>query len=383
MNRWRKRMLFLIVLVIGILLLRVTVFKSSPVPVTVYRVDLGRVEDTVVNSRAGTVESRLRAKMSPSIAGLVVRIPVTKGERVEKGQVLLVLDDSEYRAQLELAARSRDAFGAVATEACLVAAQADRDLSRAEALSKQDLLSTGCLEEARTKAESGRAACKAAEERVKQAEASLAAARAILVKTVMTAPFDGVVLNITTEVGEWISPSPPGVFIPPVMDLIDPKALYVSAPIDEADVARIRLDLPVRITMDAFRGSSFPGQVTYVASYVETRQQQNRTLAIDAVFDEQELPRNLLPGVSADIEVILEAHEDVMRIPTYALLEGNRVLIVSGEKLVERKVSVGLRNWEYTEILEGLAKGDRVVISLDRTEVKAGAGVKIVEELGP
>jgi HlyD family secretion protein len=382
MKRWHKRLLVLLGIVVVIVVLRVTVFAPAPVPVTVYRVDRGRVEDTVVNSRAGTLESRLRAKMSPAIAGLVTRIPVEKGQWVTKDQMLLRLDDSEHQAQVSLAARSVDAARAASEEACLSADQAERERKRAEALAEQNLLSDTRLEEARTTAEVTRAACVAAGERTKQAQAALATAKATLAKTVMTAPFDGVVLDITTEVGEWISPSPPGVFIPPVMDLIDPDALYVSAPIDEADIARIEVGLPVRITMDAFRGMSFSATVSYVASYVETRQEQNRTLNIEAVFDEQELPQNLLPGISADVEVIMEARDEVVRIPTFALLEGGRVLVVNDEALVELGVETGIRNWAYTEIVGGLAEGDRVVVSLDRPEVKAGARVEVTEETG-
>jgi HlyD family secretion protein len=206
-------------------------------------------------------------------------------------------------------------------------------------------------------------------------------ARANLDKCVMLAPFDGVVLEITTEVGEWISPSPPGVLIPPVIDVVAPESLYVSAPLDEADVARVRLGQPVRITFDAFRGRSFPGKLTYLSSFVETRQEQNRTLTVEAVFDSQELPPNLLPGLSADLEVILDAREDALRISSSALLEGERVLLVRGKKLVEVPVQVGLRNWEYAEVLSGLNAGDPVVVSLDRPEVKAGARAKITSEL--
>lgn len=360
-----------------ILLLRVTVFRPDPVPVTVYAVDRGRVEETVVNSRAGTVESRLRAKMSPAISGLVTAIPVEKGQRVRKGQTLLRLDDREYRAQTTLAARSRDAARAAADQVCLTAEQAARDRARAEGLAGKGLLSDENVEAARTGDETARAACTAVRERAKEAEAALAAAEAVLAKTVMVAPFDGVVLDISTEVGEWITPAPPGVFIPQVLDLIDPDSLYVSAPIDEADIARIRVDLPVRITMDAFRNRDFPGRVSFVASYVETRQEQNRTLPVEAEFTGTEFPANVLPGISADVEVILDAHDDAVRVPTYALLEGNRVLVEVKGRLEERKVEPGLRNWEYTEILGGLAEGDRVVTSLDRPEVKAGVRVVV------
>jgi HlyD family secretion protein len=205
-------------------------------------------------------------------------------------------------------------------------------------------------------------------------------ANATLEKTVITAPFDGVVLDVTTEVGEWISPSPPGVPIPPVLDLIDPEALYLSAPIDEADVARLRTELPVRITLDAFRGKSFQGKLTYISSFVETRLEQNRTLRVEAEFEETQLPPNLLPGLSADLEIILDARDSVLRIPTYALLENNRVLAVENGRIVEKKVTTGLHNWSYTEITSGLSGGESVVVSLDRPEVKAGAHVTVTGE---
>jgi HlyD family secretion protein len=194
----------------------------------------------------------------------------------------------------------------------------------------------------------------------------------------MRAPFDGVVLDVTTEVGEWISPSPPGVMIPAVIDVIAPDSLYVSAPIDESDVARLRLGQPCRITLDAYRDRAFTGRVSYIASFVETTQQQNRTLEVETDFLETDLPANLLPGLSADVEVILDAHEDVLRVPSFALLEGDVVLVVNDDHLVSREVMTGLRNWEFVEVLDGLAEGDLVVTSLDRPEVEAGARVEVV-----
>jgi len=220
----------------------------------------------------------------------------------------------------------------------------------------------------------------AANARILEAEAALEASRAMLSKTVITAPFDGIVLDVTIEVGEWISPAPPGVFIPSVVDLIDPQALYLSAPIDEADVARLRVGLPVRVTLDAFRGQAFDGTLTYISSFVEARQEQNRTLRIEAELKETSFPANLLPGLSADLEVILDSREQVLRIPTYALLEGGRVLVVQNGRLEEKKVATGLHNWSYTEITSGLAAGESVVVSLDRTEVKAGAQVVVTAE---
>lgn len=365
-----------------VLLLRLTVFRPAPVPVTVYRVQTGRVEDTVVNSRAGTVQSRRRAGMSPGVAGLVTEIPVQKGSYVRRGDVLLRLDDRELQAQVQLSLRSLEAAKGVAEQARLEAQFAQQSWKRTQNLASNQVVSAIALDQDRTRAETAAAATIASQARMREAEASLELARATLAKTVMTAPFDGVVLDITTEVGEWISPSPPGVMIPAVIDLIDPRALYVSAPIDEADVARLKLGLPVRITLDAFRGQSFKGTLTYLSSFVETRQEQNRTLRVEAEFQESSLPPNLLPGLSADVEIILAAHDQVVRLPTYALLEGGRVLVVQQGRLVEKKVVAGLHNWSYTEITSGLGVGELAVVSLDRPEVKAGARVVVTGEVG-
>ncbi|MBI2946996.1 MAG: efflux RND transporter periplasmic adaptor subunit [Verrucomicrobia bacterium] len=379
-NWWLKTAIILIALGGGVLLLRLTVFRTKPVPVTVYRVKPGRVEDSVVNSRAGTVQSRRRAGISPGIPGLVTEIKVQKGSRVKKGDVLVRLDDREQQAQAQLTARSLEAAKAVAEQARLEAELAQRLWNRTQNLARNDVVSETVREQDQTRSLTTQAVSLAANARILEAEAALEASRAMLSKTVITAPFDGIVLDVTIEVGEWISPAPPGVFIPSVVDLIDPQALYLSAPIDEADVARLRVGLPVRVTLDAFRGQAFDGTLTYISSFVEARQEQNRTLRIEAELKETSFPANLLPGLSADLEVILDSREQVLRIPTYALLEGGRVLVVQNGRLEEKKVATGLHNWSYTEITSGLAAGESVVVSLDRTEVKAGAQVVVTAE---
>jgi len=379
-KKWFKPLLILGLCVAGIFLLRLTIFKSQPVPVTVYRVGSGRVEDTLVNSRAGTIKSRLRAEMSPGIPGLVTEIAVKKGSQVKQHDVLLRLDDSEHRAQVQLARSTLEAARSAAHQAQLEAGNAQRDWKRTQSLAQSQVVSETLIDQAQTRALATEAASTTAQARIHEAEAALESAQAILAKTTMKAPFDGVVLDVTTEVGEWISPSPPGVFIPPVVDLIAPASLYLSAPIDEADVARIKVGLPVRITLDAFRGKSFAGTLTYASSFVETRQEQNRTLEVEAVFTDNPLPTNLLPGLSADLEVILDARDNVLRIPTYALMEGSRVMVIKDDQLVAKPVTTGLHNWKYTEITSGLTEGERVVVSLDRPEVTPGARVVVTGE---
>ena len=114
-----------------------------------------------------------------------------------------------------------------------------------------------------------------------------------------------------------------------------------------------------------------------MAPYVLAIEAQNRTVEVEAEFDDPELAKSLLAGTSADIEVILEVHEDVLRIPTSALREGRTVLIPEGGVLVEREIEIGLKNWDFAQVTSGLSEGDQVVTSLDRVEVKAGADVEI------
>jgi HlyD family secretion protein len=180
MNRWARRLLVLLVIAVVIIALRLTIWRPGAVPVEVFAVETGRVESTVVNSRAGTVESRLRAEMSPGIAGLVSAIPVEKGESVRRGQVLLQIDDAEHRANARLADRSLEAARATAREAILDADQAERDLQRAQGLAARDLASDQDLEDAQTRALITLTECTVAEARAAQAEAALELARATL-----------------------------------------------------------------------------------------------------------------------------------------------------------------------------------------------------------
>ena len=88
--------------------------------------------------------------------------------------------------------------------------------------------------------------------------------------------------------------------------------------------------------------------------------------------DDAAATAELLPGTSADVEVVLEVRDGVLRVPTSALLEGDRVLVLEEGELEERSVNLGLRNWRYAELQGGLSEGEAVVVSLDRVGVEAG-----------
>jgi HlyD family secretion protein len=351
--------------------------------VTVVEAAAGRVEETVTNSRAGTVRARRRARMSPEIGGRIVEIPHREGERVEPGEVVLRLEDDVYRARLGLAERDLDSAAAERERACVAALRAGRERQRIGQLAADGIASTAQLDQVASQAEAAAAACRAAEAGVERGRAAVELAATELSKTVLRAPFAGVVADLEVELGEWTTPSPPALPVPPVLDLIDLSSLYVSAPMDEVDSARIAPDQPVRVTVDSHRDRSFDGRVARVAPYVLDVQEQNRTVEVEVELAEPGTSAILLPGTSADVEIILEAREGALRVPASALLEGDRVLVLEDGLLAERRLEVGLRNWDFVEVVSGLAAGDRVVTSLDRPEVVAGARATVAQAPKP
>ena len=381
MKRWWKRIAILAGIVLVGVVLRLTVFRPQPIPVTVYRLARGTVEETVTNSKAGTIKARRRAKISPEVGGRVAFIGFRAGAQVKKGEVMLRLNDSDLRASLALARQNRATAQANAREACLTAELAGRDLQRTRDLEDERIVSAEMLDRLENESAAAAARCEAGRAAIESAAAAIALSEANLDKVILRAPFDGIVADLDAEVGEWVSPSPPAVPIPPVFDLIDPRSIYVSAPLDEVDAARIAKGLPARITLDPYPDRAFEGRVTRVAPYVQDIEEQNRTLEVEVDFTDTEFARTLLPGTSADIEIVLKAKTDVLRVPTYALLEGDRVLVHNDGHLEDREVKTGLRNWEFAEVTAGLQEGDRVVVSLDRVEVKAGAAARVEKEM--
>lgn len=346
--------------------------QPKPVSVAVANVEKGLVESTVSNTRAGTVKACRRAKLAPTSGGLIYRLKVKESERVKKGQVLIELWDKDLVAQKEVATEQLASSVDRMHEACSLADAAESDMKRKAALRRRGFISAEGLENSLAEAKSKRAACNAAKADIRQADARIALADAGIERSTIAAPFDGIVAKVSGELGEFTTPSPPGIPTPPAIDLIDDSCLYVTAPIDEVDAPSIRIGMPTRITLDAFPGRHFQGRVARVAAYVLDIEKQARTVDIDVDFADKHDEQPLLAGYSADAEVILSSHADTLRIPTRAILEGSRVLVLENGKLDEKEIRTGLSNWEYTEVLSGLKAGESVVVSLEKSGVKAG-----------
>jgi HlyD family secretion protein len=357
-----------------------TVFSQERVKVKVVEVDRGTVESTVTNSKAGTLRSRLRSRISAETGGRVIKIFHREGEHVKAGDLLVRLNDSSLQARFELSQASLATSVERRIEACLNRDHKARDLERVRKLARNQVASAEDLDRLDVAYQSANAGCTGAEAEIARARAEVRAALADLKKSEIRAPFAGIVAEVNAELGEWVTPSPPMLSSPAVIDLLDPDSLYISAPMDEVDSNRISVGQAAKITIDSHPGESFTGKVVRVAPYVLDVEAQNRTIEVEVEFDTAPLESSMMVGTSADIEVTLETRANALRIPTQTLLQGGRVLVYASGVLEERFVEVGLRNWNFVEIKAGLNLGDAVVTSLDNKDVVAEAKAEIADE---
>jgi HlyD family secretion protein len=357
--------------------------RPQPVAVRVQTVERGLVEEVVANTRAGTVMACRRARLAPGTGGQIATLKVREGDRVEAGQLLLELWNQDLKAHVTLAEREAEAAEARSHAVCLQADQAEREAARQVKLEARNMTSEEGLDRAITAAQAGRANCEAARASARVSAAQIGLAQAELERTRLIAPFAGIVAEVSGELNEYVTPSPPGIPTPPAVDLIDDACFYISAPIDEVDAAKVRLGLDARVNLDAFGEQALAGSVRRIAPYVLDQEKQARTVEVEVVIAETLADRHLLAGYSADVEIVLDRHPGVLRIPTTAVRpalgpgESPTVLVLADGRLVERVIMTGLSNWEQTEVVSGLSAGEQVVLSLGSDGVEAGAAAVV------
>lgn len=354
----------------ALVLLRLTVFRPAPALVETAPVERGEVEETVTNSQAATVKSRLRSRLGAETPGRVARIAHREGARVAAGEVLVELDAAMAERRHDLAREELAMARGRLAAARAAAALAGRELDRARSLRASNLVSQEQLDQAVSAADRAAAETIADSAQVERGGAALRLAAEDLGHMRIRAPFGGVVTEVLTEAGESVAPGQP------LIELLDPDQLYVSAELDEVDIGRVINGLPARVRFDPWPDVKVPGTVVRVAPYISDLQEQNRTLEAEVTFRREAGDPAPRPGTSADVEIVLNSRLGVLRVPTFAVVEGTQVLVIRRGRAERRAVTTGIRNWDFTEITSGLAEGERVVTNLDRVQVKAGARVR-------
>jgi HlyD family secretion protein len=359
-------------------------YKMRPkeIEVAVAQVDRGTVEKIVANTRAGTLKACREANLSPSIGGNISILNVDEGDVVKKGQVLLELWNDDLKSQAALAKKEITAAEAKAAAALLRADIAQREAERMRKLIADNAISEQDADKTLTEAKVSQAAYEAAATEVGARRAQLDVIKANLERTMLVAPFDGIIAKINGELSEYVTPSPQGIPTPPTIEFLDTSCFYVEAPIDEVDAPLVKIGMPARVIMDAFKDKEFPGRVRRIDPYVLDLEKQARTVNVEVAFVNDLDLKDFLAGYSADVEIIISTKENVLRIPTQALLDKNKVYLYQPQDklLHEKTVNVGLSNWDNTQVLEGLQENDYVVVSTDRQGLEDGVRAKIATD---
>ncbi|MBU0972013.1 MAG: efflux RND transporter periplasmic adaptor subunit [Proteobacteria bacterium] len=374
MTRIKFRWIILLIVLAGAGVFAWHYTRPTPISIVVRPVEKGSVEKTASNTRAGTVNACRRAKLSPGIGGQITKLLVKEGDRVAKGQLLLELWNKDLMEEVLFAGREVDAMAARSRAACTRAQIAQRDARRMEELYRTNAVSFEKMDRAVTESKAITSECTAASVSVLMSRTRVEVISANLERTRLIAPFNGVIAEINGELNEYVTPSPVGIPTPPAIDLVDNTCFYVAAPIDEVDAPLIRKGMAARISLDAFQDKHYGGKVRRVGVFVVDREKQARTVDVEVEFANPSDMEILLAGYSADVEILLQVHPDTLRIPTEAILDGNRVFVFRPDSgMIQEKIIVpGISNWDFTQVLSGLENTDQVVVNVDQAGVKDG-----------
>ncbi len=261
-------------------------------------VERGSIESLV--SATGTIRPVVQVQVGSQVSGTVLALYADYNKRVKKGDVLLRLDPASFQARL-----AQNEAAVARADAALRDAQ--RQLKRAQELFPQSYISQAELDGAMLAVEQRQAD-------LKQARATLQAAQVDLTNATIRAPIDGVVISRSVDVGQTVAAS----LQSPQLFLLanDLTQMQVETRIDESDIGRIHPGLPVSFTVDAFPDDQFEGKVAQVRLEPITDQ---GVVTYTTVIEANNRDLKLRPGMTANVSVLVDQRDDVLKVPAVAL----------------------------------------------------------------
>ena len=387
-----------IVIAVGVALILFAILRPTP---RTYEYVTAPVERGEVLSRV-TASGKLRAlntiKVGAEVSGQITDVFVDFNTPVTKGQVLARIDPTrtqarvqQARAQVELAeaalAQAQASVGRTQTDIVIQ----EREYGRRATLAERGFVSKSGLDTASSALAGARAGTRvasaqaaSARAQIAQATAELSSALLDLNRTTIVAPASGVIINKLVEPGATVAAS----FQTPNLFEIaaDTTRMQVEASVDEADIGQVRQGQPVRFTVDSYPSEKFAAVVRQIRKAATETQ---NVVSYLVILDVDNKDGKLLPGMTANVEIITGRKARALRVPTTALRfrpksadratdkplpSGTQVVYVATAepfKPARRTVQLGLQGEDFVEIVKGLAPGDKVLVRSRSTEKKA------------
>ncbi len=307
---------------------------KPPPEVSVVAVTRASVEETVTGVNSGTVKAEQLAELAFGAVGRVRELNVKLGDRVPQGMILAQIENADLRSRLDVAAEEL---------------QRAKTLQQSQAASRSNVI---------------------------QAQGNYDAALTAYEKSLIKAPFNGIVAEKNLEVGQ-LSQITAVIPLAPLR-LIDTQPRYVTVEIDEVDLPKVKLGMSARVKVLAVRREPFKATVRKVIPFVSSIREQDRTSEVELNVDSESI---LLPaGASADVEIVTAIKSDVLTAPSRAILgrgSSRYLFLARGSTIFKTPVVVGLSGFNLTEIISGVESGDNVVLPSEKTDLRDGLKVSV------
>jgi len=411
MKKKKKIIIILGVIVVVVIIIVANVLKSGEKTYQVQAEKVQKSDITSVVTANGRIIPITDVKISAYVPAKIVRLPVEEGDTVKKDQLLVQLDDTEYKAAVNQAKAQLSSANASLDQAQLV-------YKRQKELFEKKLSSEEQYDMAETELDLAKA-------RYEQAVASLDQARYNLSKTTITSPMNGIVTSLNAEVGEIVmigTMNNPGTVIMAVSDMSEIEA---EVEVDETDIAEVEVGQEAEIEIDAYADTVFKGKVTEIGhsariSGLGTQDQVTNFLVKVKLLDE--VP-SIRPGMSASVDITTNFRLDALNVPIQAVVmreeksdtltkkkeekegalasvdtvpkKGNKkgkkekkevegVFVVKEGRVGFVKVSTGIADQQNIELVSGINEDDMVVTGTYKIlrTLKDGDKVKVTEKKG-
>ena len=364
---------------------------------------------------SGQVQPHNKVDLASDITGRIVRLSVKEGDLVTKGQFLLEIDPSQYRASAERAAAAVASSRSQAATARPSLLQARRNYNRLLELKKANptLVSDEQVEQLKTQVEVAAAQLESAENGIAQSQASLRDAQSLLAKTTIFAPMSGRVTRLNVQEGETAIMGTLNKDAATLLTISDMSALETKVKVDETDVSRISIGDSTVVQIDAFPDTTFVGRVSEISNSsikgagAATGNPADQAIDYEVTIQLLNAPPTTRPDFSATAKIITDTRKNVLSIPIIALtvredsLEkrdsgavtlakttsakqvGKRdvegvFLVGKDNKVTFQPVKVGIAGEKYFEVVSGLKEKDKIVGGTYQAirELKDGSRVK-------
>ncbi len=329
-------------------------------------VDRGDIAEVV--GATGVLQAVTTVQVGSQVSGTIQSLFADFNSVVRKGEVIARLDPSLFEARLAQARANLASARANVEKARAAIDDARQKYARGRELAAEHLLPQSDLDSAKAAYDGAVAQDRASQAAVSQAEAGVNQAQVDLAHTVIATPIDGVVLARNVDVGQTVAAS----LQAPTLFVIanDLTRMQVKASIDEADIGRVRAGQAVTFRVDAYPEELFEGSVEQVRLQPITDQ---NVVTYDTLIAVDNPGQKLMPGMTATVSVVIQERKGVLRVPAAALRyrpeafsERGRFVFVSaaGGAPQPARLKTGLSDGQFTEVLEGVSEGARVVTGL-------------------